>query len=47
MTHIKEVYTVLIKHCSPNPCPSCAEHCDDYLQLLQELLDAEATIEEL
>lgn len=26
---------------------SCEEHCDDYLLLLQELLEAEKTIEEL
>ena len=26
---------------------SCDEHCDDYLLLFQELLEAEKTIEEL
>ena len=25
----------------------CSEHCDDFLQLLQELIEAEDTIEEL
>jgi len=26
---------------------ACSEHCNDYLHLLQELLDAEAVIENL
>jgi len=38
---------MLIEHCSPCPCSSCTEHCDDYLLLLQELLEAEETIEKL
>ena len=33
------------KHCSRCPCSSCTEHCDDYLLLLEELLEAEAAIE--
>lgn len=36
-----------MKRYSNCPRPSCTEHCDDYLQFLQELLEADAFIEEL
>lgn len=36
-----------MKHCDHCPCRLHTEHCDDYLLLLQELLDAEAMIEKL
>ena len=36
-----------IKYGSNGSCSFCTEHCDDYLLLLQELLEADAAIEEL
>jgi len=36
-----------ITHCFLCPCSICAEHCNDYLLLLEELMEAEAIIEEL
>ncbi len=36
-----------MKSCLNCPGSSCAEHCDNYLRILQELLEAEALIEEL
>lgn len=36
-----------MKRCEICPCSSCTERCDDYLLLLQELLQAEALIEQL
>lgn len=35
------------KHVVSHDHTCCSEHCDDYLQLLQELIEAENTIEEL
>lgn len=36
-----------MNHCLGCPCSSCDERCDDYLLLLQKLLEAEALIEKL
>lgn len=38
---------MLIKRAILHDHACCSEHCDDYLQLLQELIEAENTIEEL
>ena len=36
-----------MERCENCLCPSCSERCEDYLLLLQELLEAEALIEQL
>ena len=38
---------MLAKHVISHDRAYCSEHCDDYLQLLQELIEAEDTIEAL
>lgn len=34
-------------YCNDCPCKSCDEHCEDYLLLLQNLVEAEKHIEDL
>lgn len=43
----QEELFVLTKRTISHDHACCSEHCDDYIQLLQELIEAEKIIEEL